>query len=175
MAGWTSFLAEVVGSWLDSGASGVYNQVLDHFTAHGDVVERALEESHQQAWLTIKTALASPSMMQKVRGALQSADQKRLTNTVREFAEAHFRDRPEALRGRCLESLCKAQDQGLLALPAHGGTLWPQVRDEMARLPGASSGSEVLPLGPEHAELVSLVSAPQASGRPLLLELCRAF
>lgn len=175
MAGWTSFLAQVVGSWLDSGASGVYNQVLDHFTAHGDVVERALEESHQQAWLTIKTALAGPSMMEKVRGALQSTDQQRLTDTVREFAEAHFRDRPEALRGRCLESLCIAQDRGLLALPIQGGTLWPQVREEIARLPGAGSGPQVLPLGPEHEELVALVSAPQPSGRPLLLELCRAF
>lgn len=175
MPSWTSFLAQVVGSWLESGVGGTVDQVLEHFSTHGDVVERALAESHQQAWLTVETVLAGPSVMQSVRGALQSGDQKRLTETVREFTEAHFQNKPDAWRGRCLESLRQAKQQGTLALPSKLGMLWPEVRNEVARSPASDASQATVPLGAEHADLIALVTAVQPSGRGLLMELCRAF
>jgi len=176
MPGWTSFFGRMVAGWLSSGVGGAAAMVIEHFSAHGDVVERVLRESHEQAWLSIETALAGPSIIQRIGGTLQSPDQKRLAEAVGEFTAEHFRDQPDAACGRCLASLRRARQQGLLEVQAGGASLWPRSEQEVsAHSEEDVSNDSLIPLGEEHRELVALVAAPQPSGRPLLMELCRSF
>src|SRR4051812_4583003 len=93
---------------LGDGVENVIVEVTGLLRDHSQRLPQALRRAHDRAWRSLEVALAGDGMLDRLKAAFSSGDDKGLSEQIRAFLQSNaapFHGTPAEFRAACLDEL----------------------------------------------------------------------